>query len=294
MKQTLTDNLILLIWVSLMASSFVVSEQLLPFANPVASTGLRFILATLMMFALVKGAPFKLLTRKILWHYSIISLCLVLFFLGLFEALKTTTAMKTSVIYTLLPLFSVVLAYLTLKVVTPPKLILAFIMGSVGAIWVLITFTQQAFSIEQWQHGDSIFLGACCCLTMHVILIKKWTADVPARLGAFYIMLLGSILLLPFLLLFGDLSNIAWQQKEFWQTLLYLTVFTTMATFMLQQYLLKKVGPNRLLAFTYLIPTLVVIPQGIENIYNLNSALPGILMTILALYFISKKPTNRM
>ena len=107
-------------------------------------------------------------------------------------------------------------------------------------------------------------------------------------------MLLGSILLLPFLLLFGDLNNIAWQQQEFWQTLLYLTVFTTMATFMLQQYLLKKVGPNRLLAFTYLIPTLVVIPQGIENIYNLNSALPGILMTILALYFISKKPTNRM
>lgn len=292
MKKTLADNLILLLWVSLMASSFVVSEQLLPFANPVASTGLRFILATLMMFALVKGAPFKLLTRKILLHYSLISVCLVLFFLGLFEALKTTTALKTSVIYTLLPLFSVILAYLTLKVVTPPKLIIAFIIGSFGAIWVLIAFTQQAFSIEQWQLGDSIFLGACCFLAMHVILIKKWTSDVPPTLGAFYIMLLGSILLLPFLLLFGDLSNVAWQQKEFWQTLLYLTVFTTMATFMLQQYLLKKVGPNRLLAFTYLIPTLVIIPQGIENIYTLHNVLPGILMTVLALYVISKKPTN--
>jgi len=292
MKQTLADNLILLLWVSLMASSFVVSEQLIPFANPVASTGLRFILATLMMLALVKGAPFKLLTRKILLHYSLISVCLVLFFLGLFEALKTTTALKTSVIYTLLPLFSVILAYLTLKVVTPPKLIIAFIIGSFGAIWVLIAFTQQAFSIEQWQLGDSIFLGACCFLAMHVILIKKWTSDVPPTLGAFYIMLLGSILLLPFLLLFGDLSNVAWQQKEFWQTLLYLTVFTTMATFMLQQYLLKKVGPNRLLAFTYLIPTLVIIPQDIENIYTLHNVLPGILMTVLALYFISKKPTN--
>jgi len=292
MKKTLADNLILLLWVSLMASSFVVSEQLIPFANPVASTGLRFILATLMMLALVKGAPFKLLTRKILLHYSLISVCLVLFFLGLFEALKTTTALKTSVIYTLLPLFSVILAYLTLKVVTPPKLIIAFIIGSFGAIWVLIAFTQQAFSIEQWQLGDSIFLGACCFLAMHVILIKKWTSDVPPTLGAFYIMLLGSILLLPFLLLFGDLSNVAWQQKEFWQTLLYLTVFTTMATFMLQQYLLKKVGPNRLLAFTYLIPTLVIIPQGIENIYTLHNVLPGILMTVLALYFISKKPTN--
>lgn len=292
MKQTLADNLTLLIWVSLMASSFVVSEQLLPFANPIASTGLRFILATLMMLVLIKEVPLKRLTSKVLQHYSLISLCLVLFFLGLFEALKTTTALKTSVIYTLLPLFSVVFAYLTLKVVTPPKLVLAFIMGSIGAIWVLIAFTQEDFSLAQWQLGDSIFLAACCCLAMHVILIKKWTADVPATLGAFYIMLIGSILLLPFLLLFGDLSNVAWQQEAFWQTLLYLTVFTTMATFMLQQYLLKKVGPNRLLAFTYLIPTLVVIPQGIENIYNLNSALPGICLTILALYLISKKPTN--
>ena len=108
-------------------------------------------------------------------------------------------------------------------------------------------------------------------------------------LGAFYIMLLGSIMLLPFLLLFGDLDNIAWQQTTFWQTLLYLTVFTTIATFFLQQYLLKKVGPNRLLSFTYLIPSLVVIPQAIANTSQLYSALPGIMLTFLALYLISKQ-----
>ena len=292
MKNALSDHLILFIWVSLMASSFVVSEHLLPYANPIASTGLRFILATLMMLFFVKKAAVLQLNRKMFARYSIISLFLVLFFLGFFEALKTTTAMKTSVIYTLLPLFSVVLSYLTMKVIAPIKLIAAFTLGSIGAIWVLVAFTQQAFTFTQWQRGDSIFVAACCCLAMHVILIKKWTTDIPPTLGAFYIMLLGSILLLPFLLLFGDLSKVAWQQKVFWQTLLYLTVFTTMATFLLQQYLLKKLGPNRLLAFTYLIPTLVLIPQGLDNIYNLNSALPGIALTFLALYYIDKKPVS--
>jgi len=292
MKQTLTDNLILFIWVSLMASSFVVSEQLLPYANPIASTSLRFILATLMMLAFVKKSSLQQINRTTLVQYSIISLLLVLFFLGLFEALKTTTASKTSVIYTLVPLCSVVLAYFTLKVVTPLKLIFAFIIGSIGAIWVLFSASQQTLTFGQWQVGDSIFLGACCCLSLHVILIKKWANNVPATLGAFLIMLLGSILLLPFLLQFGDLSNIAWQHKQFWQVLLYLTVFTTVATFILQQYLLKKVGPNRLLAFTYLIPILVMIPQGVENIYNLNSTLIGVFLTILALYLISSKPTK--
>jgi drug/metabolite transporter (DMT)-like permease len=292
MKDALINNIILLVWVCLMASSFVVSEHLLPYANPIASTGLRFILATLMMLFFVKKAAVLKLNRKVLARYSIISLCLVLFFLGFFEALKTTTGMKTSVIYTLLPLFSVVLSYFTLKVITPIKLIAAFILGSIGAIWVLVTFTQQTFTFDQWTIGDSIFVGACCCLAMHVILIKKWTADIPPSLGAFYIMLLGSVLLLPFLLFFGDLKHVAWQEKAFWQTLLYLTVFTTMATFLLQQYLLKKVGPNRLLAFTYLIPTLVVISQGVDNIYNLNSTLPGVILTLLALYYISKKPVT--
>ena len=110
--------------------------------------------------------------------------------------------------------------------------------------------------------------------------------------GAFYIMSLGSLLLLPFLILFGDLSNVAWQQAKFWQVLIYLTVFTTIATFFLQQHLLKKVGANRLLAFTYLIPTLVVIPQEIENISQLYSGLPGIILTILALYLIAHNANN--
>ena len=289
MKQALTDNFILLFWVSLMASSFVVSEQLLPFANPIASTALRFILATALMLPFIWKKSLQQINCKILRQYSLISLFLVLFFLGLFEALKTTTALRTSVIYTLLPLLSVVLTYVVLKLVTPNKLIVAFVIGTLGALWVLLAFTQEKLVISQWRLGDSIFLGACCCLALHVILVKKWASDVPPALGAFYIMLLGSLILLPFLILFGDLNNVAWQQSEFWQTLLYLTIFTTMTTFYLQQYLVKKVGPNRLLAFTYLIPSLVVIPQGLANIYQLYSALPGIMLTLLALYLISQQ-----
>ena len=289
MKPTLIDNFTPLLWVSLMASSFVVSEQLIPFANSIASTALRFLLATILMLPFIGKMLIEQLSYKVLFHYSVISLFLVLFFIGLFEALKTTTAMRTSVIYTLLPLISVVITYSALKIVTPNKQIAGFVIGTLGAIWVLLVFTQEKLVFSEWRLGDSIFLVACCCLALHVIFIKKWATDVAPRLGAFYIMILGSIMLLPFLLLFGDLDNIAWQQTAFWQTLLYLTVFTTIATFYLQQHLLKKVGPNRLLSYTYLIPSLVVIPQAITNSSQLYSALPGIMLAFLALYLISKK-----
>jgi len=289
MKSTLIDNFTLLLWVSLMASSFVVSEQLISFATPIASTALRFLLATMLMMPYIGKASLQQLNYKVLFRYSVISLFLVLFFIGLFEALKTTNAMRTSVIYTLLPLISVVITYIALKVVTPNRQVVGFLLGTLGAIWVLLAFTQEKLVFSEWRLGDSIFLAACCCLALHVILIKKWATDVPPMFGAFYIMLLGSIILLPFLILFGDLHYIAWQQTEFWQTLLYLTLFTTIATFLLQQHLIRKVGPNRLLAFTYLIPSLVVIPQAIANTSQLYSALPGIMLTFLALYLISVK-----
>jgi len=289
MKSTLIDNLALLLWVSLMASSFVVSEQLLPYANPIASTALRFILATIIMLPFIGKASIKLLNYRILLRYSIISLFLVLFFLGLFEALKTTNAMRTSVIYTLLPLISVAITHIGLKLVTPNKQILGFIIGTLGAIWVLMTFTQEELVWAEWRLGDSIFLAACFSLALHVVLIKKWATDVPPKTGAFYIMLLGSLMLLPLLMFFGDLTHIAWQQSYFWQILIYLTLFTTVATFFLQQHLLKKVGPSRLLSFTYLIPSLVLIPQGVINIPQLYSALPGIMLTFVALYLITPK-----
>lgn len=289
MKCTLIENLTLLLWVCLMASSFVVSEQLLPYANPIASTGLRFILATILMLPFIETAFIKQLSAKILLRYSIISLFLVLFFVGLFEALKTTNAMRISVIYTLLPLLSVVIAYVGLKLVTPNRQIAGFLIGTLGAIWVLVAITQKKLVFFEWRLGDCIFLAACCCLALHVILIKKWVNDVPPQLGAFYIMLLGSFILLLLLIFFGDLTNVVWQQSKFWQALLYLTIFTTIATFYLQQYLLSKVGPNRLLGFTYLIPSLVVIPQGVENNSQLYSALPGTMLTFLALYLISPK-----
>ena len=280
-----------------MASSFVVSKDLLPYANPIASTGLRFILASILMLPIVwKRNQWKINTSfigsKVMVQYSFISLFLVLFFLGLFEALKTTSAIRTSVIYTLVPLISVALTYIVLKLKTSKTKLLGFIFGTTGAIWVLLTINPENVKLLHWNPGDGIFLAACFSLSLHIILVKKWGGDVPPAQGAFYIMTIGGIMLLPFLFLFGDLPTVAWQQMQFWKTLLYLTIFTTMATFFLQQYLVQQVGPNRLLAFTYLIPGLVVISQGLVASQLWNS-LPGIVLTLLALYLISRTQISR-
>lgn len=289
MKWLLSNNVFLLLWVSLMASSFVVSADLIPYANSIASTGLRFILASLLMLPIVVINYQSIGSKKIYFQYSIISLFLVMFFIGLFEALKTTTAMRTSVIYTLVPLISLLLTYVVLKTKTAKVKLLGFLLGTLGATLVLLAFNQDNVDFLTWQTGDSIFVLACVSLSIYVILVKKWGADVPPVQGSFYIMVLGGLMLLPFMAVLGELENVAWSSIGFWQILLYLTVFTTMATFFLQQYLVQRIGPNQLLAVTYLIPILVVIPEDWAAVSHLKDSVSGILITLLALYLISKK-----
>ncbi len=299
MNKYFVQNATLFLWVSLMASSFIVSQALLPFTSPLVGTALRFILGSIFMlpFVIYTFGYLKIreLGIKIFIQYGFISLFLVLFFVGMFTALKTTSPLHTSVIYTLVPVISVLITFVGLKVATPKHQLLGFLLGIVGAIWVLLTLNSSSSNIVNINQGDVIFLLACCSLSMHVTLVKKWGANVPAVLGAFYIMLCGSIIMLPILLLFSSIEDTAWQDINFWKILLYLTIFTTMATFFLQQYLVQVVGPNRLLAFTYLIPILVALPElyllvikGGEMSIMLFS-LPGVILTILALYLISKQ-----
>ncbi|NRD75581.1 DMT family transporter [Shewanella sp. VB17] len=293
MKLLFSDKVLLLLWVCLMSSSFVVSADLIPYANSIASTGLRFILASILMIPLVVTHYRPMTSKKVYFHYSLISLFLVLFFVGLFEALKSTTAMRMSVIYTLIPLMSMVFTLVLLKTKTSITKLLGFILGTCGATLVLLAsnkdLNKESVEFFSWYIGDSVFIIACFSLSIHVILVKKWGTGVPPIQGSFYIMVLGSLMLLPLMVLFGELNDVAWQASTFWSILLYLTVFTTMATFFLQQHLVQKVGPNQLLAFTYLIPILVVIPEGGASIPNLKGSVFGISITLLALYLISKE-----
>lgn len=271
-----------------MASSFLVSETMVPFANPVASTGLRFILGSLMILPFVYAKARSYLRWGVLLRYGTISIFLVLFFIGMFTALKTTTALHTSVIYTFVPFLSVMGSFLWLNMGTSLVQMSGFAVGVAGAIWVLLIGSETHWSDISWYQGDGIFLLSCCSLVIHILLTKKWGSDIPPSIGAFFILFTGAIIMLPILWILGDLSAVAWLEWGFWKTLLYLTVFATLATFFLQQYLIQTVGPNMLLAYTYLIPTLVAVGAGVLVPELLLYSLPGMALTMFALYLISR------
>jgi len=277
----------ILLWAWLMASSFVVSANMLVYASPIATSVFRFILALLMVFLLLilkwKRAGLKvsdqlsqlLGSRQQCLHYIMISGALVGFFIGLFAALEYTTALNTSVLYTLVPLIGVLISRILLNERLNFLKVAGFIIGSIGASVVLFS-TQSMLSNMlsvssgqglnrviaeimhfDWNKGDLIFLAACVLLALHLVSVQKWGRSLPALSGAFMIMLFGSLWLVPISLIWGNLDQVQWQLAGFWVNALYLTVFATLFTFVLQQRLVVTVGASRLLAFSYTIPVWV-------------------------------------
>lgn len=288
MNHAIAQPILLLVWVGLLSSSFVVSGKILPYASPIAATCLRFILTSLCLAPLVWRSCNIKLTAKQIGQYALISGFLVLFFVGLFESLKTITAAKTAVIYTLLPLISVFLSFMFMGIKTRASQLFGFLVGTASAVWMLIQGQSNLLILDDWQYGDSVFLIACFCLAMHVVLIKKWATTQSALISTFYIALLGSLLLLPIMLFYDDLARFAWQNQTFWIWLIYLALFTTLGTFFLQQHLLKKVSPNAFLAMTYLVPAFVLFFQGDLSQILLN--MPALLIAFFALYLITRAP----
>jgi drug/metabolite transporter (DMT)-like permease len=296
----------LLLWAWLMASSFIVSGHMVAFASPIATSAFRFLLALLILFpvllfswqraGLSKAEQFQALfsSGQRIFHYVVISGALVGFFIGLFVALQSTTPLNTSVLYTLVPLMGVFITKVWLKEAAPLWQIVGFVLGSIGAVVVLLS--TQPYDDLQWHSGDYLFLGACVLLAFHVVSVQKWGRSLGALSGAFMIMLFGTLWLLPAALIWGELSQVRWLSQDFWVTILYLTVFTTLFTFVLQQRLVMTAGASRLLAFSYTIPVWVALFTALSQSRLFSLAdwrfVVGIMLLLIALLLIDGNLTK--
>ncbi len=287
------NNLMLLISVALVASSFPVAANITELASPVATTAFRFILAALLFFPLVYQQLGKSIDIKMAAKFLLISGTLVGYFLGMFEALRYTTAINTSAFFTLVPLIGVGLSFLWLKLRTSLVMIAGFVIGTLGSLWVL--FTGQGLSplSMEFNRGDAIFLVACVSMAAHVTLSKKWLGHLAPKVATFWILVFGSLLLLPFVFYQKELNSIPWANVSFWVQLVYLSIFTTLLTFFLQQYTVQKLGPAKVLAYSFLIPAFVAIPTNIATHQErLVYLLPGLLVILGAIYIIQKNRTQ--
>jgi len=282
-------NGLMFFWAALIASSFPVAAAITAENSPLATTFLRFLLATLLFLPLAAAKLSWPIRPHILLRYLIISATLVLFFVAMFEALRYTSAVNTGAIYTLMPLVSVVLTFWLLKTVTPRLRVCGFVLGAVGALLVVLERNSVALADLTASRGDLIFFLGSISMAMYSLLSRKWLSEQEPMVATFWILLFGTVLLAPFAFFDSGSRSMADWSIDYIAGLLYLAVFTTLLTFFIQQYAIQQVGPNRLLAFSYLTPALIGVGEAIWWSETIIGLLPGCGLICLAMLLIQRK-----
>lgn len=264
--------------------------------------GLDSLLIALLRFSLATA----LLAPFVAWRYGIrfpgfsalarygaISLFFVVFFWGMFEALRYTSALNTAAIFTLLPTFTAVASFVLLKDRLNAVAMTALVVGMGGAVWVVFRGDGAAFMALKVNRGDVIFLIATASMGLYGTLVKRLYRGEPMIQMTFWTLLCGAAWLL--VLSLPQLGGVAWATVPFtvYAGIIYLGI-STVITFFSFQWSATVIGPTKVMSYSYLNPVLVLlIGLGLGRAAPWTALWPGLLMTLGATVILQRSRSRQ-
>jgi len=275
----------------LVSTSFTVSKAIAAGLDPAVLTLLRFALATLLFLpaAACQTGGLRLPDRRQLFGYACISFTLTSFFWLMFLALRSTTALNTGVIFTLVPGISSLYSAVLLRERLGKSRLLAMIPATIGAAWVLFHGSMERLLAFDLNSGDLIFFLSCLIMALYTPLVKLFHRDEPMAVMTFWILATGSGWLL--LLATPGLPSVPWRDITplVWGGLGYLAVFCTIVTFFLSQLCTLRLGPTRVIAYSYLYPPFIVLIEWLcGHPLPPVQVLPGVVLIVAAMVIVQQ------
>lgn len=284
----------MLVFSALVAGSFALGSLAANEIAPTALNALRFVLSAAIVGAVMLAT--RSATRdgfRAPWRYLLLGGIFAVYFVLMFEGLKTAPPVSTAAVFTLTPIIAGGFGWLLLRQVTTPRMVLALVIGGVGALWVIFRADIAALRAFDVGRGEVIYFFGCVAHALYTPLSRKLNRGESAVQFAFGVLVAGAIVLLiwgaPELLAtpWSTLSGIVWI------TLIYLAVFASSATFVLLQYATLRLPSAKVMAYTYLTPAWVVLWQlGLGKGAPPIMILAGVALTVLALALLLKDQTR--
>ncbi len=268
----------------IVSSSFTVGAAITHGLDPAILLLLRYLIAVLAFAPVVFiKHPFALPSVKETLGYSVISFSTVGFFWCMFESLRFTTAINTSIIFALVPGISGLYSAIFLRERLGRSRIIALFFGMAGAVWVIFRGDVQRLFNMEINYGDLLFLAGCFLMAAYTPLVKKLHRNESMLVMTFWVLATGACWL--FLLSLAGFAEVEWRAVEFqvWAGIIYLAIFSTVITFYFTHVATLYLGPTRVMAYSYLYPVLVLfIDWAMGN--GLPSAIivPGVVIVSLA------------
>ena len=255
-----TAHLAMLVFAAFVSGSFTVGEAITFGLDPALVTFFRFGLGSVILAVVVaaRGHWHAPAPRDIA-RYILLSLPTVIFFILMFEALRHTSAVNTSAIFTLLPALTALVAMPLLGQSLTAFQWLAMGIGAAGAAWIVFGGSIAHFLAFRLGPGELIHLAGTFAYAFYAPLVRKLHRGEPMPLYTFNILAASTVVTGLYVLISGRNGDLAAAAPKVWLGIAYLAVFSTAATFFLSQYASLRLPSGKVMAYTYLIPAIVLI-----------------------------------
>ena len=278
-------HLTMLLFSVLVAGSFALGVLAANDISPMALNAVRFWIAAAIIGAIVVargGVPRAALAAP--WRYLVLATVFTLYFVLMFEGLKTAPSVSVAAVFTLTPLLTAAVGWLLLRQGVTPRIAFALTIGALGALWVIFRADLQTMLRFDVGRGELIYFVGCISHSFYTPLVRKLNRGESALVFTFGTLVAGAALLT--VLGWFDIMSTPWLMLPsiVWVTILYTAIFASAATFTLLQFAALRLPSSKVMAYTYLTPAWVIL----WNV-GLGAALPpltvgfGVAMTIVAL-----------
>ncbi|GAB4388429.1 DMT family transporter [Albidovulum sp.] len=293
MSQALRGHLAMLVFSALVAGSFALGAAIAREISPIAFTALRFWLAAVVIgiAASATGGGAGEAWRAP-WRYLVLGSVFASYFVLMFEGLKTAPPVSAAAVFTLTPIVTAVSGWLILRQVTTARIALALAVGAAGALWVIFRADLGALLAFEVGRGEAIYFLGCVAHAVYVPLVRRLNRGESAIRFTFGTLVAGAVVLT--LVGAGAIRQTDWLALRplVWITLAYTTLFATAASFVLTQYAALRLPSAKVMAYTYLTPSWVILweialghgaPPGLVSV--------GVGLTVVALVLLLREET---
>lgn len=260
LTQSQRGHLAMLAFSALVAGSFSLGAMAAPHIDPVALTAVRFWLASALVGAAAlatTGIPRTAFAAP--WRYAVMGGLMALYFVLMFEGLKTAPAVATAAVFTLTPLMSALFGWMLLRQVMTSRMAAALSIGAAGALWVIFRADWRAALALDVGRGEMVYFWGCVAHAAYTPMVRRLNRGEPAVVFSLGMMVAGGLMLTVWGWPAIAATDWAALPPIVWVTLVYIAVAASAMTFVLLQYATLRLPSAKVMAYTYLVPSWVIL-----------------------------------
>lgn len=291
MTREAAGHLAMLAFSALVAGSFALGSKAANLLDPAALNALRFSLATALIG--IVGLALGRIDRsqaQAPWRYLILGGLLSAYFVLMFEGLKTAPPVSAAAVFTLTPVMAGGFGFLVMRQIMTARMALALAVGAIGALWVIFRADLNAAMAFEAGRGEVIYFWGCVAHALYAPMVPRLNRGETPLAFTFWTLLAATLILWTLggpALIQMDWSTIP---GIVWVTILYTAIAATAATFVLLQFASLRLPAAKVMAYTYLTPSWVILWQvALDGQVPPPLILGGVGLSVLALLLLLRR-----